>query len=704
MIKSFTGSDGAGPSADVIASGTMLYGTTFSGGASNVGTIFQLDTTTSNYTVLKHCRLSDGANPTAPLTFFGTTLFGTTRYSGGVANTGVVFALALPAATPTVAVGPRDQTVLAGADAVLTVFASATPPPAYQWFRNGAVIASATNSALQLTNVQPWQAVPYFVVISNASGTATSPPAMLSVVVAGTTPVATPTEAALRAALAGSAPVTFACDGTIFLSNALSITNDTLLDGSGHQVTINGSGLVRVFSISPSVTLILRNLTIANGLAVGSGGGVYNGGGTLNAEQCTFPGNVAYQPATGQNADGSGTDGSAASGGAIYSAGAVTLDRCALTENHAVGGGGGAGHSAWGQAQPRRGGNGGIGTGGAIHNTSAMTLHACLLSSNGAIGGLGGPGSDGIEALDPENQTGGLGGLGGEASGGALYNGGTATAINCSVVGNAETGSAGGRGGRGGARILNAHLYVGFPGGNGGNGGSGVGAIADPGGLLHLVNCTVAGNSAAAGSGGVGGYGYDLQPDGVAGTNGTAWGGVDSGGSSLVNTILSANLPGGNWSGTLRDLGHNLSSDATCGFTNSGSLNSTDPLLGPLAANGGPTLTLALLPGSPAADAGDTSAAPATDQRGYPRPFGFAADIGAFEYGSVQLLLGITSGPGGFDISVSGATNRFCALLTATNWGAWTAVVSNQAGADGTTVFHVGSEPVPCRYFRVFSP
>ncbi len=47
-----------------------------------------------------------------------------------------------------------------------------------------------------------------------------------------------------------------------------------------------------------------------------------------------------------------------------------------------------------------------------------------------------------------------------------------------------------------------------------------------------------------------------------------------------------------------------------------------DPQLGPLAANGGPTLTMALLPGSPAIDAGDDANCPATDQRGVTRPQG----------------------------------------------------------------------------------
>ena len=58
-------------------------------------------------------------------------------------------------------------------------------------------------------------------------------------------------------------------------------------------------------------------------------------------------------------------------------------------------------------------------------------------------------------------------------------------------------------------------------------------------------------------------------------------------------------------------------------------LINTDPLLGPLANNGGPTQTMALLPGSPAIDAGVTVAGVTTDQRGVLRPQGFAPDIGA---------------------------------------------------------------------------
>jgi hypothetical protein len=111
-----------------------------------------------------------------------------------------------------------------------------------------------------------------------------------------------------------------------------------------------------------------------------------------------------------------------------------------------------------------------------------------------------------------------------------------------------------------------------------------------------------------------------------------------------VNNLISTNSPR-NGSGSLADLGHNLSSDGSCAFTNVGSLNDTDPKLGPLAENGGPTLTMALLAGSPAIDAGDTPAAPPTDQRGVPRPFGVAADIGAYEY-APQLRISRGAGNG----------------------------------------------------------
>jgi hypothetical protein len=82
----------------------------------------------------------------------------------------------------------------------------------------------------------------------------------------------------------------------------------------------------------------------------------------------------------------------------------------------------------------------------------------------------------------------------------------------------------------------------------------------------------------------------------------------------------------------LDSLGHNLTDDDSCGLTAPSDLVVADAMLGPLADNGGPTETHALLAGSPAIDAGSPDCPPpATDQRGVLRPQGAACDIGAFE-------------------------------------------------------------------------
>lgn len=105
---------------------------------------------------------------------------------------------------------------------------------------------------------------------------------------------------------------------------------------------------------------------------------------------------------------------------------------------------------------------------------------------------------------------------------------------------------------------------------------------------------------------------------------------------TLTNTIITGNQ----WyacekfeSGTVGNVvsgGHNIVQDDSCNPTASDTIV-WDALIAPLADNGGPTLTHALLPGSPALDAGDDAACSATDQRGVARPQGAHCDIGAYE-------------------------------------------------------------------------
>jgi hypothetical protein len=79
--------------------------------------------------------------------------------------------------------------------------------------------------------------------------------------------------------------------------------------------------------------------------------------------------------------------------------------------------------------------------------------------------------------------------------------------------------------------------------------------------------------------------------------------------------------------------GYNLDSGDSCQFNRPGDLSNTDPRLGPLQDNGGPTQTEALMPGSSAIDAVGNEACPppTTDQRGVTRPQGPRCDVGAFE-------------------------------------------------------------------------
>ncbi|HEX8200990.1 MAG TPA: Ig-like domain-containing protein, partial [Isosphaeraceae bacterium] len=111
---------------------------------------------------------------------------------------------------------------------------------------------------------------------------------------------------------------------------------------------------------------------------------------------------------------------------------------------------------------------------------------------------------------------------------------------------------------------------------------------------------------------------------------------------TLENTLIadntatvSANPADFRQLGTVTTARNNLVEDSrghSIAHGTNGNIVGVDPKLGPLADNGGSTRTHALLAGSPAIDAGHNASAPATDQRGHPRPFNGAADIGAFEF------------------------------------------------------------------------
>lgn len=205
--------------------------------------------------------------------------------------------------------------------------------------------------------------------------------------------------------------------------------------------------------------------------------------------------------------------------------------------------------------------------------------------------------------------------------------------------------------------------------GNNAIGGDGGGiyataTAADTRADLDLFNCTVSGNNATSSFfGGSGGAIFNAASDSataqvslqyctIAANNGHNAGGIynhNFGGSATVtlrNTILKNGATGRNFinsGGAIDSLGHNLCDDAAGGLSGTepgGYLSdlsdrrATDPLLGPLQDNDGPTFTHALLSGSPAINAGGTGSN-VTDQRGYLRRG--VPDIGAFESNGIQL-------------------------------------------------------------------
>ena len=237
--------------------------------------------------------------------------------------------------------------------------------------------------------------------------------------------------------------------------------------------------------------------------------------------------------------------------------------------------------------------------GGGIYNTGTLTLTDSTVSDNTLLG---------------SNASGG---------GGGIFSQGTSTLTRTTVSGNSTIGRGGG--------IYNLDLTATITNSTvSGNTALNGGGIFNRFGTVHLVSSTISGNIATDNGGGIWNLGGTI---------------------SLKNTIVSGNTaatPSDDCAGTITSLGHNLAGDASCALLGAGDLNSTDPLLGPLADNGGPTMTHALLLGSPAIDAVPlASCTVVTDQRGVPRPKGVACDIGAFEvtvcdlpvFGSVTITI-----------------------------------------------------------------
>jgi predicted outer membrane repeat protein len=285
--------------------------------------------------------------------------------------------------------------------------------------------------------------------------------------------------------------------------------------------------------------------------------------------------------------------------------------------------------------------------GGGVNNSGTLTVNNSLFHSNTASSG-GAILNTGMAIISNTNFNGNSPFFfGHSASCGAIDNRGRMTITASTFLNNYANNNFTAGGAICNGRILaitgstfSSNLSLGNNGGYGG-------AIYTYAGTLTVTNSTFSANSATTSGGAIYSQGGTVKiSNSTFGDNPESIGGggalSNARGSVLIqNSIVANSANGGNCAGMITSHGYNLSSDATCDFDSIGDLNNTNPKLGPLQNNGGPTWTMGLKPGSPAIDAGNPHGCTdgqghllKTDQRGMPRhdkEDTTGCDIGAYE-------------------------------------------------------------------------
>jgi predicted outer membrane repeat protein len=372
----------------------------------------------------------------------------------------------------------------------------------------------------------------------------------------------------------------------------LTLTGSMTIEGpSNNAITIEGGKTaksphnVQVLSIASGVTANLDNLAITDGyttsIATTAGGAVGNSG-SLTATNCTFAGNATGSDATGAGINNFGTS--------------LTLTNCAFDDNVS--------------SSP----------GGGIYCVDcSMTLMNCTFDSNSADpfgGGISDSSGDrGGTTLTLTDCT--FHANTAASQGGGIYtNNVTLVATNCTFDGNSATYFGGGIDNNATATVTNCTFANNScPSGDGG----GIYTV----GTLTVISSTFDNNSAP---GHAGGGILDFHVGNVGGSV------------TLLNTVL-ANDPGGDYVGgpVVSTSANNLiqvDDGSGLGSPNGNITGAvvTNVGLDPsgLQNNGGPTETIALLPGSQAIAAGSNGVLPSTDERGVPRTAN-QVDIGAYQ-------------------------------------------------------------------------
>ncbi len=380
--------------------------------------------------------------------------------------------------------------------------------------------------------------------------------------------------------------------GDIVFDNSVS-ASVTIEGPSANLLTVNGNNASRIFTILQAPTVVIKNMTLTNGNATSAildrVGGAISNQGTLTLDGVVVTGN-----------------GASASGGGLYngSGASITVNGCTVSNNIS--------NSA--NSQNLNSGNGG----GIYSAGTSLTISDSSITGNTA------------QALN---------------FGGGINSDGTITITDTSMDGNSSVGG----GGIFIRSFATASISRSTISGNMAPGGGGGGISTDTNlSGLTITNSTINGNSATNG-GGINratGATPSITASTISGNTATGnGGGMTSTAANINNTIIANNTAGGSgpdYSGTFNSDGFNLiqsTAGATINGTTVSNITGVDPNLGPLADNGGPTFTRALLPGSPAIDAGNTTLL--DDQRLRLRPYddpsvanapgGNSSDIGAFE-------------------------------------------------------------------------
>jgi len=387
---------------------------------------------------------------------------------------------------------------------------------------------------------------------------------------------------------------------TVYGSRLPVITSQIIIQGNGARITVKKSKTpIRLITVTTSGDLTLDHITLSGGAQV-KGGAILNYG-AVTIEDSTININIANY------------------GGGIYNRGDVTIENSVLSGNLARLGSAIFNHEDGTASVQHSSVSGNRANRGALYNNGLLEVDNTTISKNIAAEHGGGVLANAFNYHEPYCTTNISNSI--ISSNSAHFDGGGIQSFNCTLT------------------VENSTVIA----NKAGPGGGGISSGAAPG---VIENSTISGNSAKY-AGGIYGASLTLSNSTITGNKGKIAGGVyNRGDMTIKRTLVSGNKGSAaevkhNGTGITVD-NHNLfgtnGNAGVIGFT-PGASDIIPPtgttitkILGPLADNGGPTPTHALVPGSPAIDAAPVGPdCPSEDQRGIARPQGAACDIGAFE-------------------------------------------------------------------------